>query len=654
VLELQTWGPLLATVGIMFLLVQVSGRGAHVARAIASLLSIALAVRYFWWRYAMSLPDPASQNLAQTAWTWLFLATETIAGVTSISMLLWMTRRRNRSADADRASGSPLLAAPVDALIVTVNEPYDILERTIVAATRMDHPDLRVWVLDDGARPWVRELAEELGALYVCRSRGEHAKAGNVNNGLAHAVSTGRKPEFVVVLDADFAVGRTFLRRTLGLFEAEDVAIVQTPQHFFNADPIQSGLLCAKVWPDEQRFFFNYLMEARDAWGAAFCCGTSAVLRVKALLAIGGMATETVTEDMLTTFKLKEHGYRTIFLNEQLSMGLAPEGLQEYIKQRSRWCLGSIQQLYTRWSFAGGARTGLISRLCCLDAACYWIFTFPFKLMLITAPLVFWWTGTAVVNASPQDIVYWLGPSVAASLAFAAIYAGNRVMPIMTDVTQLLSAFAVVGTVAMGLVKPWGHPFKVTAKGRTTDRITVQWRIATPFGLMIAGTLLGMLIHLSSYSPLKILPGYSLNVIWSIFSVAIMALAIRICVEPPRRRLHERFATNEPALLSLSNGRTLSCVVRDLSIGGANLECPAEYSEECAAVTVRRLIFTDGATVRFRVVRATAGALAVRFDDDAWTRRVMIAKLFTGAYKNEVGHVSTWSVLRTSVQTLLT
>ena len=171
---------------------------------------------------------------------------------------------------------------------------------------------------------------------------------------------------------------------------------------------------------------------------------------------------------------------------------------------------------------------------------------------------------------------------------------------------------------------------------------------------MVAATLLGMLVHLSSYSPLKILPGYSLNVIWSIFSVAIMALAIRICVEPPRRRLHERFATNEPALLSLSNGRTLSCVVRDLSIGGAHLECPAEYLEECAAVTVRRLIFTDGATVRFRAVRATAGALAVRFDDDAWTRRVMIAKLFTGAYKNEVGHVSTWSVLRTSVQTLLT
>jgi hypothetical protein len=85
------------------------------------------------------------------------------------------------------------------------------------------------------------------------------------------------------------------------------------------------------------------------------------------------------------------------------------------------------------------------------------MFAFPFKLMLITAPLVYWWTGTAVVNADAQDIIYWLGPSVAASVTFMAIYAGNRVMPVMTDVSQPLSAFAIVGTVVMGLAKPWGH-----------------------------------------------------------------------------------------------------------------------------------------------------------------------------------------------------
>jgi cellulose synthase (UDP-forming) len=137
--------------------------------------------------------------------------------------------------------------------------------------------------------------------------KGKHAKAGNVNNGLLHALATGRRPEFILLLDADFVPSVNILKRTLGLFAEPDIGIVQTPQHFFNPDPIQSNLLCASAWPDEQRFFFDIFVPANDAWGTAFCCGTSAVFRVAALLATGGMATETVTEDMLTTFKMEEH-----------------------------------------------------------------------------------------------------------------------------------------------------------------------------------------------------------------------------------------------------------------------------------------------------------------------------------------------------------
>jgi biotin carboxyl carrier protein len=251
------------------------------------------------------------------------------------------------------------------------------------------HPDLRVWVLDDGARDWVRALAADLGARYLSRVKGRHAKAGNVNNGLRHALSTGRRPEFVLLLDADFVPARRILRRTLPLFAPPDVGIVQTPQHFFNADPLQRNLLATRTWPDEQRFFFNVLLPCKDAWGAAFCCGTSAVLRVAALEAAGGMATETVTEDMLTTFRMEEHGWRTVFLNERLSLGLAPEGLAEYVTQRSRWCLGTLQQAYTRWSFLGRGRVGLMNRVSAFDASLYWSVSFLFRLSVLVGPLLY-------------------------------------------------------------------------------------------------------------------------------------------------------------------------------------------------------------------------------------------------------------------------
>jgi hypothetical protein len=53
--DLQTWGPLLATLGVMCLLGQVQGRhGARLARGIAALVGVTLAVRYLWWRYTMT------------------------------------------------------------------------------------------------------------------------------------------------------------------------------------------------------------------------------------------------------------------------------------------------------------------------------------------------------------------------------------------------------------------------------------------------------------------------------------------------------------------------------------------------------------------------------------------------------------------------
>ena len=74
-----------------------------------------------------------------------------------------------------------------------------------------------------------------------------------------------------------------FLDRTLPLFRDRDVGIVQTPQHFINPDPLQNNLAATRVWPDEQRYFFDVVMASKGAWGAAFCCGTSSVIRKQGL-----------------------------------------------------------------------------------------------------------------------------------------------------------------------------------------------------------------------------------------------------------------------------------------------------------------------------------------------------------------------------------
>ena len=87
-----------------------------------------------------------------------------------------------------------------------------------------------------------------------------------------------------------------------------------------------------------------------------------------------------------------------------------PRGAARFVTQRSRWCLGAMQQLYTRWSFAGSAHIGLVNRLSSFDVTLFWIFGASFRLMMLSAPLVYWWTGICVINGSANDMVYWLGP----------------------------------------------------------------------------------------------------------------------------------------------------------------------------------------------------------------------------------------------------
>src|SRR5450631_243881 len=538
-IEFDSFGPLLVSAGLMLAMAAIFGRKSKPCRAIAAALCILLTLRYLCWHATLGMPQ--GQSVLQQAWAWTFFLCESLANLSSMLVYFFLSRTRDRSPDADAAQNSPLLHAPVDVFIATYNEPAAVLERTIVGAMAIDHPNLRVFVLDDGARPFVRDLAQELGAHYVFRVKGQHAKAGNVNNGLSHALSTGRRPAFILLLDADFVPSRNILKRTLGLFAERNVGIVQTPQHFFNTDPIQTNLLCASAWPDEQRFFFEILMPAKDAWGAAFCCGTSAVFRVSALLATEGMATETVTEDMLTSFKMEEHGYRTIYLNEPLSMGLAPEGLQAYITQRSRWCLGAIQQIYTRWSFAGAARLRPVSRLSSFDGAVYWMFTFPFKILMMTAPMVYWWTHTAVIASTASGLIYWLAPSVISGMIFMSVYGRNRVLPVMTDVTQLLPSFIIMRTVITALTKPFGRPFQVTPKGTCHGGVVFQWNYLLPFALAALTTFFGILINTSAYAELNGTPGFGVNVFWSIYNIAILLLAAAVCIELPQLRQDARF-----------------------------------------------------------------------------------------------------------------
>ncbi|MGY3412931.1 cellulose synthase/poly-beta-1,6-N-acetylglucosamine synthase-like glycosyltransferase [Bradyrhizobium sp. GM5.1] len=320
--------PCLIALGFCLAILPWLRRENSTARSLMISIVLLLTVRYFGWRVTATVP-PVSWT-TDFALGSLFLIAEAASLAAGALSLVFLSRTTDRTSqvEANRQWLAGRHAPLIDVFICTYNEEISILERTIVGATGMNYPNYRVWVLDDGRRRWLQKLAGELGCRYLARPDNKDAKAGNINHALRHVTGLADPPDFISILDADFVPMPEFLARAMCLFRDPGVGVVQTPQHFINADPIQTNLAATKVWPDEQRFFFDILMPAKDACGVAFCCGTSSVIRHSSLVKIGGFPTDSVTEDYLLTPRLKEIGARTVYLNERLTFGVGPRGTQ--------------------------------------------------------------------------------------------------------------------------------------------------------------------------------------------------------------------------------------------------------------------------------------------------------------------------------------
>jgi cellulose synthase (UDP-forming) len=597
------------------------------ARSLMAGIGLLLLVRYFEYR--------VTSTIAPIGWTAdfvvgsLLLIAEAASLAAAALSLVFLIRTIDRTPEVE--ANKPWLAgrpAPlIDVLICTYNEEKSILERTIIGATGMRYPNYRVWVLDDGRRDWLQKLANQVGCRYLTRPDNKHAKAGNINHALRHVAGLADPPEFVSVLDADFVPMPEFLTRAMCLFRDRDVGVVQTPQHFINADPIQTNLAAIEVWPDEQRFFFDILMPSKDAWGVAFCCGTSSVIRFSSLMKIGGFPTDSVTEDYLLTLRLKEIGARTVYLNERLTLGLAPEGLKEYVTQRGRWCLGFMQIVRGRSGpFSRQSRLGAADRLSLVEALMSWTSNYIAKAFGLVVPSLYLLFGIKAVHADLSKLLgYFLPFYVWHSFTLAWISRG-RLLPLISDVAQYIALSAVLKAVATGLLKPQGHKFNVTAKGGNRDQRFIEWPL-----LKIYGTVLGITLAGIAYAFVLDLQGDNiayggLALAWSLYNAIVLMIVCFVCIEQPRRRKAERFERDVPVLFEIG-GRPGIYRLADISITGARF-----VSGNPPPVGTALHCTLQGRKVAALTVRRTWDGFAVRFDESLDTRVDLIRAFYSGDY----------------------
>lgn len=224
----------------------------------------------------------------------------------------------------------------VAAFITCYGEPLDVIARTAAAARDMWGTHT-TWILDDGDSDEVRDLAAGLGVNYLRRLTGSGAKAGNINHALSAV-----KCDFFCIFDADFVPKPEFLYETLPFFGDANVAFVQTPQSYGNLHNLISrgaGYM--------QTVFYRFIQPGRNHFNAAFCVGTNVVFRRAAIDDVGGMYTDSKSEDVWTSLMIHERGWRSVYIPEVLAVGDAPDTIEAYTKQQLRWATGGFEILFT-------------------------------------------------------------------------------------------------------------------------------------------------------------------------------------------------------------------------------------------------------------------------------------------------------------------
>lgn len=394
----------------------------------------------------------------------------------------------------------------VDVFIPTINESVDMVRRTLIAAISMDYTH-KTWILDDGNREEMKALAKKYGARYLSRLTNENAKAGNLNNALAHSDG-----EFICIFDADHCPQRNFITNTIGYFVDDNVSFVQTPQDFYNLDSYQhrQGGKNKKVWT-EQSLFFRIIQRGKDYWNASFFCGSCAIIRRSSLEAINGFATGTLTEDLHTSIRLHKKGYRSIYMQQSMAYGVAPSSVAPFLSQRIRWGQGAMQ-VWKKEGIITARGLTLPQRLNYL-ASMMTYFDGWQKGLFYMAPVIVLTTGLMPISAINQEFLVRFIPYYLLSfLVFEEVGRGyGRILYIEQYNFSRFAAFAWSTLALFGTNKT----FKVTNKNLTQKEVSRRFMapqliivflnfIAVPLGLF--------LFFYASYIPTEVLVA---NVMWA-------------------------------------------------------------------------------------------------------------------------------------------
>jgi len=556
----------LMSVGTALLLGRVPGR---LVTQVMIVFSFVASTRYLYWRVTESLY--LDNWLDFVFGVGLFCAEFYAWVVLAIGFFqtAWPLERKPVPMPAEREEWPT-----VDVFIPTYNEPLKVVKPTVLAALAIDWPadKINIYILDDGKRSEFEEFAKEVGVQHLTRPDNSHAKAGNINHALK--LTSGK---YVAIFDCDHIPTRTFLQVCMGwFFKDKKLVMLQTPHHFFSPDPFEKNLSTFRKVPNEGELFYGLVQDGNDLWNATFFCGSCAIIERKALMEIGGIAVETVTEDAHTALKLHRLGYSTAYLAIPQAAGFATESLSGHVGQRIRWARG-MAQIFRIDNPMLGPGLKLSQRLCYLNAMLHFFYGLP-RIVFLTAPLAFMFFGAHVIYASALTIALYALPHLIHSSVTNSRMQGEFRHSFWAEVYESVLAWYILRPTLVAVINPKLGKFNVTAKGGLNKNAYFDWDISKPYIILLSLNILGLIVGMvrlfvwDSDEAGTVL----LNLIWTVYNVIMLGASLSVANEARQVRASHRVQMKLQAAVRFKSGRSVRCTTTDYSEGGVGILLPSD------------------------------------------------------------------------------
>jgi peptidoglycan-N-acetylglucosamine deacetylase len=244
-----------------------------------------------------------------------------------------------RIKEKKRIAIDPNYKPKVSIIVPAYNEELNA-EKTVHNLLKSIYTDLEVIFVDDGSKDDTYSKVKNTFAnnpKVTVLTKPNGGKAAALNHGIKYA-----KGEILVCIDADTVLPADSIAKMIPYFADNEVGAVAGNVRVGNT------LNMLTYWQSiEYTTSQNFDRRAFDAVNAILVVpGAIGAFRKTAMEEVDGFTTDTLAEDCDLTLRLLRAGYRIRSCNESLALTEAPETLNMFLKQRSRWTFGMMQSFW--------------------------------------------------------------------------------------------------------------------------------------------------------------------------------------------------------------------------------------------------------------------------------------------------------------------